>query len=215
MAKKKTAATSLPPDPLLSSPSSSSSSTHHPCRYYADLQDIHLLSGGAAGRPEVRLSFVAWVLLKYSLAPADLFAVQTEHQHDMVKETHTAMTTYQKYLIAEGERQEEIEALRGDAEAGGLVGGRAMIRLNLLENTGKEERGKSEVMLKKAQRAASRYLKLNNPFEKEKAAHEAAAAAEKEATAMKRSASKAKIAAMGAMFEQGGKSTLGYTTGDH
>ena len=140
----------------------------------ADLQDIFLLESGAKGRPEVRFSFVAWVLFKFSLSPADLFVVQTEHQHDSVKETHAAMTAYQQYLIKEGERQEEIDALRVDAEKGGLAGGRAMIRLNLLENTGKEERGKSEVMLKKAQRAASRYLKSNNPFEQEKAAHDAA-----------------------------------------
>lgn len=178
----------------------------------ADLQDIFLLESGAKGRPEVRFSFVAWVLFKFSLSPADLFVVQTEHQHDSVKETHAAMTAYQQYLIKEGERQEEIDALRVDAEKGGLAGGRAMIRLNLLENTGKEERGKSEVMLKKAQRAASRYLKSNNPFEQEKAAHDAAEAAEQEALVVKRRASKAKIAAMGAMFESGGQTTLGYSS---
>eukprot|EP00729_Bicosta_minor_P025857 gene25857-2380_t len=67
------------------------------------LQDIFLLESGAKGRPEVRFSFVAWVLFKFSLSPADLFVVQTEHQHDSVKETHAAMTAYQQYLIKEGE----------------------------------------------------------------------------------------------------------------
>ena len=88
-----------------------------------------------------------------------------------------------------------------DAEAGGLDGGRAMVRLKLLENTGAEERGKAEVMLSKAQRAAKRYLKANNPFEAEKRLAEAQAEAEKEAAAEKRRIAKAKIASIGAIFE--------------
>lgn len=161
------------------------------------MQDIHLLEG----KDPIRFPFIAWVLLTYSLKPDDVFAVHTNHQHGDVRYTQQAMTDYQQFLIAEGNRQAEMELLKIDAEAGGLDGGRAMIRLKLLENTGAEERGKAEVMLSKAQRAAKRYLKANNPFEAEKRLAEAQAEAEKEAAAEKRRTAKAKIASIGAIFE--------------
>ena len=104
--------------------------------------------------------------------------------------------SYQQLLASESARLSQIDMLRIDAEAGGLDGGRAMVKLKLLENTEKEERVVMEVKLKVAQRAAAKYLKENNPFEQEKAAAQARADGIVADAAAKRSASKSKIAAL-------------------
>ena len=156
------------------------------------LAKIHL----ANKSDPLRFPFVAWVLFKYNLSPEDLFVIHTDHQHAVVKETHAAMTAYQQLLASESARLSQIDMLRIDAEAGGLDGGRAMVKLKLLENTEKEERVVMEVKLKVAQRAAAKYLKENNPFEQEKAAAQARADGIVADAAAKRSASKSKIAAL-------------------
>merc|ERR1711998_780525 len=120
--------------------------------------------------------------------------------HPTLKQLHEAVTAFEEMHALFKARDKKKEELRVQAEAGGLAGGRARIALQQMEQDDSENQGMLETQMKKAKRAAIKYRQDNDPIKAEQARLEGQKKADDAAEMARRAESKARIKAMGAMW---------------
>lgn len=149
----------------------------------------------------VTLPIIVYLLFKFDKTSSELCTPEEFGElHPSILAVHAAVDNYQALMAKQLNREVEMEQLRIEAEAGGLKGGRARVKLHTLENQDQNIVGKQEGELKRTLRDAQKYLEKNDPMLLAKKNLEEQEKRKKADERERRASAKAKIVAMAEKF---------------